>query len=245
MVQISATAQLKKYIDRYLEERNGRSRQTLSKKTGVSYSTLSRISTLECETTFEHAVHILKEVASDVERQAFIKQYYPATFAALAGEESKYVGKEDASNLLQDRLNYELFTYSCHKGGLEKAFVNSQYGLSGMTACNNLVENGLLRFDERANAFRADNLTINVDLVKNLLRSGLENFSAVAATSDRIYSKWFSERLNPDACLELFKVLREADKKVISIMTSANSAGDIPYEYGIFSKPMSVKGEQQ
>lgn len=245
MVQISATAQLKQYIDRYLDERNGRSRQTLAKKTGVSYSTLSRIASLECETTFEHAIHILKEVASDDEREGFIKQYYPATFAALTTKEAKVSGKDDAFLFLNDRINYELFSLSCHIEGLKPEYAQTRYGTAGLEACNNLVENGLLSYDSEAGTFRANNLTASAELLQILLQTGLANVNEVAAKTNKYHMFWFSESLTPEACSEIHKLLREVDIKISNIMTSPNNQGSIPYEYGVFSKPMKVQGDRK
>lgn len=232
---------LKFYIDRYLSLNHKRSRHTLSKKTGVSYSTLTRILAGQGETSFEQAVKIMKEVAVLEDLDLFVKRHFPDTYNVLDAFESRTYRSQGLIQAVTQRQSFELLTLASHEVGLSIKLVTERYGSYGLELCKDLTESGVFEYDADHEIYRMDNYpSNNLEVLISTIKSSLDNFYDIAKRTTHYHLTWYTNRVNENAISKIRKILRETDKKILEVMDEPSSAGEISFEYITIGKPTNI-----
>ncbi len=239
MTQLTATARLKHQIDSYLEAHPKYTRNVLAKKTGVSYSTLSRLMNLEVDVSFEQSAKILKIVASDEEQADFVKTYYPHVYRTFYRFRDGNVPSTDLVAVLSDRLYFELLSYAGHAQGLSPDWVAETYGQVGLAACQKLRDLNLLSKTESGSMVWRESIG-DLDSLLQAMTMSLSNFKAVAQEKDPFMIRWVTARVNPDCLTRIVAVLREAENKVMGMLADPNHQGEVAWELGLFLKRTSL-----
>src|SRR5262245_60782147 len=140
---------LRNVIDRYLDGHRGRSLATLSRASGVSYTTLRRLYQKEGNPTAEPVLKIADAALNNEEKLAFINRHYPELAVTLNRfQTDAYAPKQPRQELLKtfyirDPHNY-ILNLAHNDKGATRDDVRRLTGERGLEALDELVEHEIL-----------------------------------------------------------------------------------------------------
>lgn len=231
--------QLEQVISTFLSRHNNLSVNGLSKKCGVSESTLRRINSRKAKRlpSLTIVLNILSYISkkTNVEEisnffggplKAFLKEHLNTH------ESTEFLDvKVDLSSKLNDPVKYLIYKVAANHNGITKEQILELYGLRGLSFAKKLLDDQLLEFSKGTYTAIYKNYMICGDSFK-------DNFKATAdlikpeklGSAPAKYSQVFynmSESVNIEAYATILKIQRDAIKRVRRVLKSHQSQGDI------------------
>lgn len=227
---------LQNVIERYLDGHRSRSIATLSRVSGVAYSTLRRFAQKEGNPTAEPVFKILDATLPTAEKIAFLKIHFPAIahsierFAGPAAEAAKANTEEFAIFYRRNPHNF-ILNLSITASGTTVETIQRLCGERGLSALDELVEAEILTRDLKTGAVKFNQSSIVItdpDLTLNQIRLALEYFDRSTMGTEAARIGYASQSLNLAGLTRVHELLTEALRQVYAINDDPKYQGDIP-----------------
>lgn len=167
--------ELGELIDSYTQ-RKGCSLHSLSRSTGISYSTIKRIATRETTPEFTNVLKILKGLdRTPVEVTEFLKDHYSDVSQYMTQIYKDYrVADTKIDSYMTDRLGFQLINAGFAESGISRDYVVRRFGEEGLKLLEELLEHQILReVNGRIKAADIKSIDPDVALEKVRLASNL------------------------------------------------------------------------
>ncbi len=231
---------LQKELRSFIAKNSHLTLNSLSKKVSVSEPSLRRlykgqIKTLPTMTTILSLLSFINGT-DDIKK---LLQSLPVEMGKFLESKINYVREidqlsysEDLSLRLKDPLDYLIFKLSSHEAGLKEEQLTELFGFLGLERVKQLEKDGLVKWDENRWRSLKGNFSLSHELFVDHFKSVASfikphKHSSAPNSLSPIFSN-FSVSLNKQAYSKLLNVQRQANKKIIEIMTSESSKGEIP-----------------
>ena len=228
---------LRGVIERYLEGHRSRSLATLSRASGVSYTTLRRLYQREGNPTAEPVLKIADAALTNEEKRAFINRHYPEIAATINRFESdSYAPKAPRQEQLKtfyvrDPHNFILNLAHNDKGTTAEV-VRRLTGERGLEALDELVEHEIL---ERASVAGREVyrltplLSHDCDMALAQLQLSADHFdrSLIGTKAARLFHATAS--INLRALERVHDILSAAIRDIVALKDDPRNEGDIPF----------------
>ena len=248
---------LKQVIDRYLAGHKTRSLATLSRISGVSYTTLRRFSQREGTPTAEPVLKILDATLATQEKIAFLEKHFPeiartiARFADRPGREVdparenlKMFYRRDPHNLI---LNLAINVH-----GTDVETVRRLMGERGLEALDELVECEVLERDYQTDAIRYKDDTVvctDSDFLFDQIRHSVDYFDRSMLGSGLARLAHITASVNHEGLSQVHRILTEALTQISAINEDPKYCGRVPYFVGalmnVYDKKPLQKDEEK
>ncbi|MBM4250755.1 MAG: hypothetical protein FJ146_02165 [Deltaproteobacteria bacterium] len=227
---------LRNVIDRYLNGHRSRSLATLSRASGVSYTTLRRLYQREGNPTAEPVLKIIDVALSTEEKLDFIKRYYPEIAVNLSGiQADAYLSAAPRQEILKafyvrDPHNYILNLAQNDKGTTRET-VQRITGERGLEALDELVEHGILEVERVGGdtVYRLPAmLSSDCDMALAQMKLSADHFdrSLIGTKAARLFHATAS--IDQRTLERIHDVLSGAIKEIIELKDDPRNSGDIP-----------------
>ncbi len=227
---------LRGVIDRYLDGHRSRSLATLSRASGVSYTTLRRLYQREGNPTAEPVLKIVDASLTNEEKRQFINRHYPEIAATINRfEANSYAPKAPRQEQLKtffvrDPHNFILNLAHNDKGTTAED-VRRLTGERGLEALDELVEHSVL---ERTNAggkevFRLEPLlSHDCDMALAQMKLSADHFdrSLIGTKAARLFHA--TAAVNLRALERIHDILSAAVRDIVALKDDPRSNGEIP-----------------
>ncbi|MBF0312342.1 MAG: hypothetical protein HQK50_10985 [Oligoflexia bacterium] len=229
--------ELKALLEDYLKQHTSMTLHGLSKKCGVSFSTLRRILNLE---TKEDPVSLtVLGIVSTVKKESNISQLMTlfsqesevftslSRAYAFANKCSNY--KPELAEVLVDREFYVIYKLAANASGTTRKHVRELLGNPAETKVDDLLRRELIYEDQgKLHAFQKNfSLTAAVGIaqVPEMLR-----FSGTGSCFvDKSIFRSVSESITKEVYDEIWQIQCEANRKIVSLINRKESIGEVPF----------------
>ncbi len=234
-MNLSLMTELKSSIEGYILARNTRTRQSLSRRSGVSHNTISRILKLQQNPTYETAYNIL-QVTEPSGFIGILKNHFPdiGHYNDLDESSTKktYQGNE-LSRAFTDNTSFSIFCLAARKSGITRAAIKENFGLQGQHIVDKLISHGIL-LEEHDRIICSRDVILDISLLTRALDRSLKMFSEIPK-HDKFGLDWYAEGVNDEgyqALWELQKNYIERAKQIVSSSPGKRTAiyGGMIYE---------------
>jgi DNA-binding transcriptional ArsR family regulator len=223
-------------IDRYLSGHRSRSLSSLSRASGVSYTTLRRLYQREGNPTAEPVLKIVDAALTNDEKIEFINRHYPE----LADTINKFQRDAYASAssrqealktvFMRDPHNF-ILNLAQNSKGTTREDVNRLTGERGLEALDELVECELLERSREGQreVFRlAPLLSHDCDMALAQIKLSADHFdrSLIGTKAARVFHATSSIRRQ--ALEQIHDVVSAAIQQIMTIKDDPRNAGEIP-----------------
>lgn len=231
---------LQKVIDRYLSGHRSRSIATLSRISGVAYSTLRRFAQKEGNPTAEPVFKILDATLSTADKLAFLKVHFPA----IAHSIEKYVGgasdtakanSEEFAIFYRRNPHNFILNLAITASGTTVSTIERLCGERGLTALDELVESEILTRDLASGTVKFNQSSIVItdpDLTLNQLRLALEYFDRSTMGTEAARIGYASQSINLAGLKKVHDIVTTALRQIYEINDDPRYQGKIPYFFG-------------
>lgn len=231
---------LQKVIETYLEGHRSRSVATLSRVSGVAYSTLRRFAQSEGNPTAEPVFKILDATLPTTEKIAFLKVHFPAIAESIeksAGPayEAVKANSEDFATFYRRSPHNFILNLSITTSGTTVETVQRLCGERGLTALDEMVEHDVLTRDLHTGEVRFKQSSIVItdpDLTLTQIRLALDYFDRSTMGTEAARIGYASQSLNHAGLSKVHGILTEALRQVYEINDDAKYQGQIPFFLG-------------
>jgi hypothetical protein len=227
---------LQKVIETYLDGHRSRSIATLSRVSGVAYSTLRRFAQTEGNPTAEPVFKILDATLPTTEKIAFLKVHFPAIAHSIeksvgpAHESGKANSEEFATFYRRSPHNF-ILNLSITSSGTTVETIQRLCGERGLTALDEMVESEILSRDLRTGDVRFNQSSIVItdpDLTLNQIRLALDYFDRSTMGTEAARIGYASQSLNHAGLTKVHGILTEALRQVYELNDDPKYQGQIP-----------------
>lgn len=248
---------LKQVIDHYLDGHKTRSLATLSRISGVSYTTLRRFSQREGAPTAEPVLKILDATLGNQEKIAFLEKHFPeiartiSRFADRPSSEAdpsrenlKMFYRRDPHNLI---LNLAINVHGTDVGTIRRLM-----GERGLEALDELVECQVLERDYQTDAIRYKDdtlLCVDSDFLLDQIRHSVDYFDRSMLGSQLARLAHMTASVNHEGLTQIYTILSDALTQISAINEDSRYYGEIPYYVGalmnVYDKKPLQKDEEK
>jgi len=227
---------LKNVIEGYLAGHRSRSLATLSRASGVSYTTIRRLAQKEGNPTAEPVLKIVDAALTNEEKIAFINRHYPEIASTINKfQRENYSPSSPRQELLKlfytrDPHNFILNIAQTERGTTE-ADVRRLSGERGLEALAELVEHEILvrETSENREFFRlVPMLSHDCDMAIAQIKLSADYFdrSLVGTKAARLFHGTAS--VNRRTLEQIHDIVSAAIRDIVAVKDDPRSAGDIP-----------------
>lgn len=229
--------ELKELVDDYLKKYPSISIHALSKKCGISSSTLRRIVNLE--TKEDPVASTVLGVVSAVKKESSIHQLMSMfdqnseIFLSLSRAYSFVhkcsAYKPELSDVLGDRESYIIYKMAANRSGTTRQQLIELMGNPIESRIDELLKMELI-YEEggRLHAIQK-NFTLPEELVKKHIPELVRFVGAGSCFVDKTVFSSISESITKEVYDEIWKINSEARKKIRELIYSKESSGNIPF----------------
>lgn len=229
---------LQSALQNYLDQKDTRSLNGLSKKCTVSEPTLRRIlrgqiKTLPTATTIlDILTNITGEKNTSVLAKQFpgsIAEYLQTTIPQTDDCRTEY--NSELNEELKDPVKYVIYKLSSNSQGLKSTKLIELFGRHGQLSAESLVQKNFLNFADNIYSSKVKNFTMNQE-------NFIHNFKLIAdyiktqnpLTKPHLQSLLanYSESVSEEAYKEIMSIQKKTLQKIRNIMSSESSKGPIP-----------------
>ena len=240
------TDDLKRVIDQYLEGHRTRSLATLSRISGVAYTTLRRFAQREGNPTAEPVLKILDATLGTTEKIAFLERHFPeiartiSRYAGRAyhpqGEGKDDPGREDLKMFFRRDPHNMVLNLAISVRGTTVETIRRLCGERGMAALDEMVECQVLERDPGTGRvkYRDDTLvSLDSDFLLNQIRHSVSYFDRSLIGSKAARLGHATASINRAGLDRIHKIVSEALKDIAAVNEDPSFYGDIPYFAGL------------
>ena len=232
---------LRDVIDRYLDGHRNRSLATLSRASGVSYTTLRRLYQREGNPTAEPVLKIVDAALSNAEKIEFINRHYPEISATIGQINSGAYGQKNAHQeqfktfYVRDPHNF-ILNLAHNDRGATLEDVRRLTGERGVEALHELLEHEILerettsRGGQTCEVFRlAPLMSHDCDLALAQMKLSADHFdrSLIGTKAARLFHATAS--INNRALERIHDILSAAIRDIVVVKDDPRSTGQIPF----------------
>lgn len=201
------TRDLKELIEAYFQEgkNNNRNRQTLSKKSGVSHNTITRILQEETIPAFETVLSLLQVVRPD-DYLALLKKHFP-NISPFDSNEAKIWDKNELIKLFEsDEVTFLIFCKAGKSHGISRQFVAAKFGEFGSAKLKHLLDLNILKECDNTITW-SKNVVLNVNILAKLVQKSVGVFCELDKGRTNSYGiDWYVEGLSEEGYKKLLKL---------------------------------------
>lgn len=143
------TEELRRVIDRYLDGHRSRSLATLSRASGVSYTTIRRLYQREGNPTAEPVLKIVDAALTNDEKVQFINRHYPELGATISRFQAVATQSHGSHEVLKTFISRDPHNFVINLANNDKGATREQVqrltGEKGLEALDELVEHDVLQ----------------------------------------------------------------------------------------------------
>lgn len=230
------TDEIRGVIDRYLSGHRNRSLSSLSRASGVSYTTIRRLYQREGNPTAEPVLKIVDAALNNDEKIEFINRHYPEIAVTIKNFNSEAynstTSRQEALKTFYVRDPHNFVLNLAHNDkGTTRSDINSLMGSRGLEALDELIEHDLLECARQGSEeiFRlAPLLSHDCDMALAQIKLSADHFnrSLIGTKAARLFHGTAS--LNREALERIHDVLSAAIQEIVAIKDDPRSRGDIP-----------------
>lgn len=230
------TDEIRGVIDRYLSGYRNRSLSSLSRASGVSYTTIRRLYQREGNPTAEPVLKIVDAALNNDEKIEFIHRHYPEIAVTIKNfDRQSYASNTSRQEVLKtfylrDPHNF-ILNLAQNDKGTTRADINRLMGARGLEALDELLDHELLEL-ERANSeniYRLPPLlSHDCDMALAQIKLSADHFnrSLIGTKAARLFHGTAS--LNKAALERIHDILSAAIQEIVAIKDDPRSSGEIP-----------------
>ncbi len=252
------TEDLKRVIDLYLDGHRSRSLATLTRVSGVAYSTLRRFAQKEGTPTAEPVLKILDATLPTAEKIAFLQKHFPEIARTISryAERSLSQDEEPSKEHLkmffrQDPHNF-ILNLAISVAGTTVEAIQRLCGERGMAALDEMVECQVLIRDH-ANGkvrYRDDTLVcLDSDFLLNQIRHSTDYFDRSMLGTKAARLGHMTAAVNREGLERIHAALSEVLAEIAAINEDPRYWGEIPYFAGalmnVYDKKPLLEDEDQ
>lgn len=230
------TEDLRQVIDKYLDGHRSRSLATLSRATGVSYTTLRRLYQREGNPTAEPVLKIVDVALTNAQRLQFINRYYPEIAETIShfGEAfPAQASRQEALKLfyLRDPHNF-IINLAHNDRGTTRATVQRLAGERGLEALDELVEHEILQGTQssRELVYRLPPvISHDCDMALAQMKLSADHFdrSLIGTKLARLFHATAS--LDERTLERIHDIVAQAINDIVALKDDPRNSGDIPF----------------
>ncbi len=234
MASRTLLADLQAAVASYLESHKNLSIQSVSNKTGVSYSTIRRILQNEANDVRDETIlALILVVMQQPQRLLFLQQYYPALGALLKEAQSGDHASMDHERLrlyrYKDPHNY-ILKLALTLQGTTRRDIERLLGERGSTALDEMLENRFLIEDKEGRILHPahGSLIMNADDILHQIKKDADYFDKSLIGSPFARMAHLSASLSPEAYEELMQLVTDFLKRSDQLKESQAKQGSVP-----------------
>lgn len=222
-------------IEGYLDGHRSRSLATLSRASGVSYTTLRRLYQREGHPTAEPVLKIVDATLTNDQKLEFLTRYYPEIANAVTVERKTYAPEGSRGDALKAFLFREPHNFILNLAHTEKGTTREDVqrltGERGTEALDELLENELLSVEyvgKQQMIRRPPSLSQDCDIAINQIKLSADHFdrSLTGTKAARIFHTTGS--VSQRALEEIHDILSGCIRAILEIKNDPRNAGEIP-----------------
>lgn len=228
------TEDLKQLIDQYLNAHRSRSLATLSRVSGVAYSTLRRFSQGEGNPTAEPVLKIVDATLGSKDKIEFIGRHFPEIARTIqhAKVYEHAVPRDDLKQFyMRDPHNYILNLVINSQGSTVDDIMRLT-GERGLGALDELVEHGLLVRDFRTGriTYADENLFgSDCDMALAQIKRSADYFDRTLIGTKAAKLAHLTSLVNLEGLHKIHSVVSDAIVQVCNLKDDPRHAGNIPF----------------
>jgi len=228
--------ELKSLIDRYLEGHRNRSLATLSRASGVSYTTIRRFAQREGHPTAEPVLKIVDATLSAAEKIEFLRRHFPeiartihkidaGTYAAVntALDHVKMFYGRDPHNFI---LNIAITA-----AGTTVSDVERLCGERGLVALDEMIDFDVLERDHATGAIRAKDDTLFIVDCETAFRNiekSIQYFDRSMIGTKAAKLGHMTASLSEEGVEKIHTIVSDAISEIFAVKDDPRFAGEIP-----------------
>ena len=227
---------LRNVIDRYLNGHRNRSLATLSRASGVSYTTLRRLYQREGNPTAEPVLKIVDVALNNEEKLEFIRRYYPEIVVNVSGLQAGVFASNSPRQetlkafYVRDPHNY-ILNLAHNDRGTTRETVQRIAGERGVEALDELVEHEILQVERvgKETIYRLPAmLSSDCDMALAQMKLSADHFdrSLIGTKAARLFHATAS--IDQRTLERIHDILSSAIRDVIDLKDDPRNSGDIP-----------------
>ena len=232
---------LKQVIDTYIDGHRSRSLATLSRASGVAYTTLRRFAQKEGNPTAEPVLKILDAVLATKEKIGFLETHFPeiartiSRYAGTSFQENADPTREELKMFVRRTPHNYILNLAINVRGTSATTISRLYGERGLEALDEMVECGVLDRDPHGRVrYRDDTLvSFDCDYLLDQVRHSIDAFdrSLVGTSAARLWHK--TATVNQEGLERVHRLVSEVYEAIAAINEDPRFHGDIPYFAGL------------
>jgi hypothetical protein len=231
---------LKKVIDGYLDGHRSRNLASLSRVSGVAYTTLRRFAQMEGHPTVEPVLKILDAALKTNEKIVFIKKHFPEIATSItnyAGRDYKgeEPGREELKMFVRRVPHNYVLNLATNVAGTDVATISRLFGERGTEALDELVELGIVERERDGKVrYREETLiSFDCDYLLDQIRNSAEVFdrSLLGTNAARVWH--MSAGVNKEGLDKIRDIVSAAYQAISEVNEDRKYFGKIPYFAGL------------
>lgn len=227
---------LKSVIDRYLEGHRSRNLASLSRVSGVAYTTLRRFAQMEGHPTAEPVLKILDSALPTNEKIEFIRKHFPEIASSITNfskhEYSRTEPSQEAVKMFLRRAPHNfIFNLALNVGGTTVDTIKRLHGERGLEALDEMLESGVLDRDRHGVVRYCDPalLSFDCDTLIDQIRNAGESFDRSLIGTDMARIWHLSAGLSKEGIKKIHEIVSRAFVEISEINHDPRYFGNIPY----------------
>lgn len=252
------TEDLKRVIDLYLEGHRSRSLATLTRVSGVAYSTLRRFAQKEGAPTAEPVLKILDATLPTTDKIAFLQKHFPeiartiSRYAERSLSQDEEPSKEHLKMFFRQNPHNLILNLAITVAGTTVDIIRRLCGERGLAALDEMVECQVLMRDHATGKvrYRDDTLVcLDSDFLLNQIRHSTDYFDRSMLGTKAARLAHMTAAVNREGLERIHTILSEALNEVATIHEDPRYWGKIPYFAGalmnVYDKKPLLDDEDQ
>lgn len=229
------TEDIKGVIETYLDGHRSRSLATLSRASGVSYTTLRRLYQREGNPTAEPVLKIVDSTLNNEAKLEFLNRHYPEIANAVNVEQKNYAPEVQRSESLKAFLFREPHNYIINLADNDRGTTDDDVrrltGERGMQALEELLEHQLVVHEfvgKRQVIRRPPTLNQDVEIGLAQVKLSADHFDRTLIGTRAARLLHTTGSVNIKALERIHAILSAANRDILTIKNDPASAGEIP-----------------
>lgn len=227
---------LKSVIDGYLDGHRSRNLASLSRVSGVAYTTLRRFAQMEGHPTAEPVLKILDAALNTNEKIKFIRKHFPEIADSITSyaktDFSRTEPGQEAIKMFMRRVphNY-ILNLALNVGGTSVDTIGRLHGERGLEALDEMVENGIVERGRDGTVRYMDDtmLSFDCDTLLDQVRNAAEAFDRSLIGTDAARLWHLGAGVNKEGLTKIHEIVSKTFAEISEINQDPRYYGDIPY----------------
>lgn len=229
-------------ISDWLKSKPSRNIRTLSRLSGVSYSSVWRAANGEGEVSQNVAVNIAQVILEKVEMHKFFEKYYPDLVSAIV-EVRQDGDPSSLTEYITSPEHLKIIILAHAQGGTSDDEVRQLYGEQAMASFGSLKDSGELICSDGRWMPKKDVSFGSIPLARKVLASIINSCNPGNDSKpycSYAYTSWNS--LSESAAKQLYRMIRDYNKELVRFVTANENQGNVLVTYGLLQNV--IKGQE-